>query len=1143
MNNFYRFSSFMLAATAVVSSCQDYDLGYTSEEISYQKNFTELFGKVDLNQTWSTAARRSVSIDINLPNGDEAYQAKIWTADPSRKSKDLYYMADVVIKNGEISTISIDTPSDLATVYVSLTDKTGGTIFVPATFSSEGKATAKFVAAVTRAAGTIEVLKYGDTGWESHLPAGSDGWGYFTAEKYDAYRAVFPENGGNTENPPCESFVFQSDGSDMILYPFYSVTGNYSNDKIVFFVYNPAEGEDYQAIVNDPTKKYTLKDGGVGIVESKRASSKGFVEQYTTMTNVNQEASYIDHDVRTRPFIITGIPAGYRVIFALENGEGPKYSVKELNDPDGNHVIYQGEKDSHFVSGNTYSMAGSATIGGNQYLAFEDTWYPGQYDCQDMAFSVYGGKMVDLNTGSGTAMGFMVAYEDLGNTFDMDFNDIVIKVSHVAHTVDGNSVPEDATVTLLAAGGTMNVVPKYDGSAIFANKGNDTTGTGEAHAVFGCDVDEPVNVGLTSAAAVSATIRCNSNDAISNIASKITMELSETSAMEFTRKISYCIDGSDRSSKIPYAILIASPSWEWPTELTTITRVYPAFRTWVSDATATNWYGESWDGGTATTGDHIGVLSGNTFFESSSICNIDPTYVSEYEANGTTLYFAFADYTANSEVTIKSENGQFTKSTTMGTDGKASIELTGEEFSNILYKATDTRATYYAITAFASSYGVSFGTEAEVSAIDLNNAYSDLLPSDGTRASLTTNGDHKFLTADQLMDYSSVVLTVKTYNNDNYNYLNLYSPFAQNSTIACTTSGELTSAMVAIPGREGIYRISLTTEQLSKYTCKDPNDASRVNGIIFQNFKNVEVAISGVEKETPVITVPASLDLTDGETSQLSPTNTGNGASYTYSSDNTAVASVDASGLITAGTTAGTATITVTVAGTDTYKSASATISVNVTVDSRIANDLAVINPTKIMTVEDTYTLAKGTDFTTSSTGAITYSSNNSSVASVDENLGLITAISAGTAVITISDAGDDTYKKGSKTITVTVKNPISPDPDHTTTLDASQLGTSAEFANTLFTSSDRIDITITLERSESTAVYFVDNSGNYTNVLTNALSTYTTYWISETTTYSITNSNVLSLLKANGCKYDTNNMNNNNNVGNIKSVTITNYK
>jgi len=1022
----------VVAVAALFSGCQDENLGFTEQDVKeakFAQTFKEMFGNVDPNQTWSTAARRRVVINLNLSNSFDSFQAKIWTADPSRKSKDLFYMADVKVMNGMESAIAIDAPADLATVYVSLTDETGGSIFVPATFDSEGVAKASFTDEVTRATSevNIQVLKYnsatdGDnTTWMSYLPAGSDGWGYFSADRYDAYRAVFPENGGNTDNPPCESFVFQSNGSPIVLYPFYSVTAGYGADEIGFFVYDPADGEDYATIVSNPDNYHVMRAGGEGVWECKKSADAGYLGPYVTFTPGQSESAFTDMDIRTRPFVITGVPAGYRVIFALKNAEGYKFSVKELNDPDGTHVTYTGQKDSRFVSGNTYSMVGAATLGGLQYLAFEDTWYPGQYDCQDMAFAVYGGKMVDLNSGSGTAMGFMVAYEDLGNTYDMDFNDIVIKVSHVATTIEGAAVvDEDVTVTLLAAGGTLNVVPKYNRNAIFAGKGNDTDNTGEAHAVFGFEVSQPVNVGENSAPAFTSTISCKSNESIAEVAAKITMELTSTSDMEFTRKVSYCIDGDQRTSNIPYAILISSPSWEWPTEEITITTVYPSFKNWVCDATASSWYGASWDGGTAATSQHMSVLSGNTFYESASISNIDPDFVTEYTTNGTTLHFAFGGYTANSTATIKSENGQLEKTITIGTEGKASLALTGEEFSKILYKTGTTKANFFLITAYATSYGVNFGSEAEISGTDLNNVYSELLASDGTKATLTTYNNQPFITADQLLDYQSVVLTVRTYNNAQYNYLNIYSPIFQNSEISCTNNEKLTENMVAVPGRNGIYTISLTAEQLSKYTSPDPYNASNVNGIVFNGFKNLEVAISGVEKATPVLTVPATLSLTDGETSQLTPSNTGKGTSYTYSSSNADVASVDANGLITAGSTSGTAVITVTLAATDTYKSASATVNVTVTVDSRQASDLQVASSAKSMTVEDTYTLVKGTDFTTSSTGAVSYSSSDETVATVTP-AGLITAVSAGTAVITIEVEGDETYKKGSKTITLTV--------------------------------------------------------------------------------------------------------------------------
>ncbi len=58
--------------------------------------------------------------------------------------------------------------------------------------------------------------------------------------------------------------------------------------------------------------------------------------------------------------------------------------------------------------------------------------------------------------------------------------------------------------------------------------------------------------------------------------------------------------------------------------------------------------------------------------------------------------------------------------------------------------------------------------------------------------------------------------------------------------------------------------------------------------------------------------------------------------------------------------------------------------------------------------------------YTSSSTGAVTYTSSAEGVATVSST-GLITAVSYGSATITISQAEDATYRSGSKTVTVTV--------------------------------------------------------------------------------------------------------------------------
>ena len=66
------------------------------------------------------------------------------------------------------------------------------------------------------------------------------------------------------------------------------------------------------------------------------------------------------------------------------------------------------------------------------------------------------------------------------------------------------------------------------------------------------------------------------------------------------------------------------------------------------------------------------------------------------------------------------------------------------------------------------------------------------------------------------------------------------------------------------------------------------------------------------------------------------------------------------------------------------------------------------------------YTLTKGTDYTTSCTGAITYKSSSAKVATIDEN-GKITALAEGNTTITMTQKSDDVTNGGTLKFKVTV--------------------------------------------------------------------------------------------------------------------------
>ena len=151
------------------------------------------------------------------------------------------------------------------------------------------------------------------------------------------------------------------------------------------------------------------------------------------------------------------------------------------------------------------------------------------------------------------------------------------------------------------------------------------------------------------------------------------------------------------------------------------------------------------------------------------------------------------------------------------------------------------------------------------------------------------------------------------------------------------------------------------------------------------------------------------------------------GAVVTYESDNSAVAAVDDNGDVTFGSELGTAVITANYAGDDTHKAA-APISYTI-VYGKVPTVMAYAAETATTHVGDndftapTLTLtANGEDILAGKT--ITYTSDNEEVALVDEDGTVMLMDKEGTAKITATFAGDDTYTEASASFTLTVTDP-----------------------------------------------------------------------------------------------------------------------
>ncbi|OQA95662.1 MAG: Gellan lyase precursor [Bacteroidetes bacterium ADurb.Bin217] len=162
------------------------------------------------------------------------------------------------------------------------------------------------------------------------------------------------------------------------------------------------------------------------------------------------------------------------------------------------------------------------------------------------------------------------------------------------------------------------------------------------------------------------------------------------------------------------------------------------------------------------------------------------------------------------------------------------------------------------------------------------------------------------------------------------------------------------------------------------------------------------ITVSSIVPTSIVVTlspVSISIGATSQATATVSPANAGD-KSVTWTSSNTAVASVNANGVVTA-IASGTAIITATSVAAPTV-SGSATITV-----SNVAVTSIVANPTSaIIEIGQTRTIAITVEPSNATVKTVTFASSNSNIASVNPN-GVVTAVTKGSAIITITSTAN----------------------------------------------------------------------------------------------------------------------------------------
>ncbi len=162
-----------------------------------------------------------------------------------------------------------------------------------------------------------------------------------------------------------------------------------------------------------------------------------------------------------------------------------------------------------------------------------------------------------------------------------------------------------------------------------------------------------------------------------------------------------------------------------------------------------------------------------------------------------------------------------------------------------------------------------------------------------------------------------------------------------------------------------------------------------------------------------------TLDLSDSSLYPLTG-NLGNGAiTYSITNNNANIGSITPAGIFTPqGTNIGTATLVVEVAATTNYLAGSTTLTLDITALPPNPGSLSFINQTPSTTFDDGVFMQAVTN--NNATGAITYRSSNTNIATVD-NSGTVTFVTAGTVDITATAAGDSGVASTSASYTLVI--------------------------------------------------------------------------------------------------------------------------
>ena len=531
---------------ALATACSDYDNGFTEKDLKYVQEFKAAYGDIDPDQDWNLAERTSVTVSTSRTSTITIFAAVgnqyaiVGQYEDISGSQELGIdvpegTTKLIVSDGE--TAQPTTPGgavsfDAAGVKTRTVYETEGAVNIQKITAPEGVTIGGKVYPMYK---EITAQDYEDLA-DPHVGA--------VPEIGTGHRAEQDGNCYTNLNRVTHDFSYVSTGK-FVVYPYYWVTSNtntigiyyYDNGNLVELpLYSIKSGNELQYYV--PSSQAPFWQDIFDFTDARNARGYDWAAAGYTSENF-KPAVYVENEyvagqwdlqqvaqilvepdgswnnytgadcnqifsntfgatVARGQGIVVDIPVGTVFGMYLQTADNFKcYSQSSLNTSDacGPGVTDDGLNLKNSVKNDDSlhpSYASTFHVGNQMFLGFEDwknQWEDSDMDFNDVVLAFSGATPTIINEDPKPAATWILACEDLGGTFDYDFNDVVLKIEHV-------SGKELATITPLAAGGTLASYLFFEDPLSDANE----VSFGEIHQLFGRSPEksgsyEPINVG------------------------------------------------------------------------------------------------------------------------------------------------------------------------------------------------------------------------------------------------------------------------------------------------------------------------------------------------------------------------------------------------------------------------------------------------------------------------------------------------------------------------------------------------------------------------------------------------------------------------------------------------------------------------